>query len=156
MLYRALALFSLTLALTPLAEAQASSNTADTRPVFTRTFSNTALEGYDAVAYHTEGEAIRGNRNFRTEWRGVEWRFVSQANLDLFLADPDRYAPQYGGYCSWAMAQGYGAKGDPLAWDIVDGRLYLNYNREIQERWQQDPEGFITQGDENYPHVLSE
>ncbi|WP_019959942.1 YHS domain-containing (seleno)protein [Woodsholea maritima] len=154
MLYCALALFSLTLVLSPLAQAQSAQ--VDTRPVYTGTFSNTALEGYDAVAYHSEGQAIRGHRDFRTQWRGAEWRFVSQDNLELFLADPDRYAPQYGGHCSWAMAQGYGAKGDPLAWDIVDGRLYLNYNREIQERWQQDPEGFITQGDENYPHVLSE
>ena len=128
----------------------------NTMPIHTGLFSNTAVGGYDTVAYHTQGEAIEGSRDFSTEWHGAEWRFSSQANLDTFLADPDRYAPAYGGYCAFAMAHGAGAKGDPEVWDIVEGRLYLNYSRNVQTQWHEDVPGFIEQADENYPHVLND
>ena len=124
--------------------------------IYTGRFSNTAVGGYDAVAYHTEGEAVRGERAFTTSWNGADWRFASQANLDLFIADPERYAPAYGGYCAWAVSEGYTAKGDPNHWNIVDGVLYLNYNREIKERWTQDIPGHIARADANFPALLSE
>ena len=122
--------------------------------VYTGLFSNTAVGGYDTVAYFTEGAPVRGSRDFETEWNGAIWRFASQANLDLFLADPQAYAPQYGGYCAWAMAEGYTAKGDPNFWAIVDGRLYLNFNSEIQATWETDIPGFIERADANYPAIL--
>jgi YHS domain-containing protein len=137
-------------ALLPVAPAQAADDL-----IYTGVFSNTAVGGYDTVAYHTVGEPVRGSRDFSTQWSGAEWRFSSQENLDLFLADPAGYAPQYGGYCAWAMAEGYTAKGDPEFWRIVDGKLYLNFNQEIQDRWETDIPGFITAADANYPAILN-
>lgn len=122
--------------------------------IYTGLFSNTAVGGFDAVAYHTEGAPARGSRDFTTEWRGAEWRFSSQENLDLFLTDPEAYAPAYGGYCAWAMAEGYTAKGDPNVWRIVDGVLYLNFDRNVQERWLQDIPGYIERANANYPTIL--
>lgn len=122
--------------------------------VYTGLFSNVAVGGYDTVAYHTRGAPVRGSREFETEWNGATWRFASQDTLDLFLADPDSYAPHYGGYCAWAMAEGYTAKGDPQFWKIVDGALYLNFNAEIQMRWEADIPGFIVRADANYPSIL--
>lgn len=127
---------------------------ADKAPVYTGLLSNVAVEGHDPVAYFTEGRPVKGQRAFSTEYQGATFRFVSQANLDTFLADPDAYAPQYGGYCAWAVSQGYTAKGDADHWHIEDGKLYLNYNRDVQETWLEDVPGFIAAGDENWPTVL--
>lgn len=124
--------------------------------IYTGLFSNTAVGGYDTVAYHTTGAPVRGDRAFTTQWRGAEWRFASQDNLDLFLANPEAYAPAYGGYCAWAMAEGYTAKGDPNIWSIVDGVLYLNFDRTVQDRWETDIPGFIARADANYPFILND
>lgn len=132
----------------------ASAHAADDL-IYTGLFSNTAVEGYDVVAYHTAGEPVRGSREFSTEWNGASWRFANQENLDLFLADREAYAPQYGSYCAWAMAEGYAAKGDPQYWRIVEGKLYLNFNQEIQDRWERDIPGFIAAADANYPSILN-
>ncbi|MEM9209568.1 MAG: YHS domain-containing (seleno)protein, partial [Pseudomonadota bacterium] len=75
-------------------------------------------------------------------------------NLEAFVAEPEAYAPQYGGYCAWAVAQGKLAAGDPEHWEIVDGRLFVNYNRKIQERWAADRDAFIVQADDNWPEVI--
>ena len=128
---------------------------ADADPIYTGLFSNVAVQGHDVVAYFTEGRPVEGQRAFSTDYQGAEFRFVSQQNLDAFLAEPEAYAPQYGGYCAWAVAQGDRAKGDARYWAIVDGRLYLNYNQNIQDDWNEDRAGFITQADENWPNVLN-
>lgn len=128
---------------------------ADAAPIYTGLFSNTAVQGHDVVAYFTEGRPVEGSRAFTTEYQGAEFRFVSQQNLDTFLAEPEAYAPQYGGYCAWAVAQGQRAKGDARHWAIVDGKLYLNFNEDIQSDWNADRENFITQADENWPTVLN-
>ena len=86
---------------------------------------------------------------------GVEYRFASAANLAAFRASPSRYLPSYGGYCAWAISQGYTASADPTNWRIVDGRLYLNYNDEIQRRWEQDIPARIREANANWPSVLS-
>ena len=113
------------------------------------------LAGYDAVAYFTEGKPVKGDDNFSTEYKDAEWFFSSQANLDAFLADPDRYVPQYGGYCAWAVSQGYTASGDPLQWSVVDDRLFLNYDASVQATWNADRANFIKQADKNWPKVLN-
>ncbi len=123
-------------------------------PVYTGTFSSLAVSGYDAVAYFVEGKPIEGSDDFEFEWNGATWRFASQSNLDTFKADPETYAPQYGGYCAWAVSQGYTASTDPEAWRIVDGKLYLNYSKSVQTRWAQNIPGNIAQGDKNWPKVL--
>ncbi len=146
---------TLGLAAAGTAALPSTSHAASGDLIYTGLFSNTAVGGYDAVSYHTDGAPVRGSRDFRTEWNGAEWRFASQENLDLFLANPEAYAPAYGGYCAWAMAQGYTAKGDPEVWRIVDGVLYLNFDRSVQEMWEEDIPGFIEQANANYPAIVS-
>lgn len=123
-------------------------------PIHTGLFNNLAVGGYDAVAYFTEGQPVEGQSDYSTEWMGAEWRFASAENLEAFTADPEAYAPQYGGYCAWAVAQGKTAAGDPEQWEIVDGRLFLNYNKKIQDRWLANRDAFITQADANWPKVI--
>ena len=113
-----------------------------------------AIDGTDPVAYFTDGKPVEGSSNFEHEWNGATWRFASAENRDRFAADPEAYAPQYGGYCAWAVAQGYTASTDPEAWKIVDGKLYLNYNKDVQSRWEGDVPGNIAKGDANWPTVL--
>lgn len=127
---------------------------ADTAPVHTGLLSNVAVGGYDPVAYFTQGHPVRGVAQFKTTHQGYEYRFASAANLAAFRASPARYLPQYGGYCAWAVAQGYTAPGDPRAWRIVDGRLYLNYNAEIQQRWETDIQGNVSRANGHWPSVL--
>ncbi|ANM30615.1 hypothetical protein ABI59_15085 [Acidobacteria bacterium Mor1] len=114
-----------------------------------------AVEGYDVVAYHTEGKPMKGRREFTHEFQGAEFRFANAANRDLFAADPEKYAPQYGGYCAFAVAKGSTAPIDPLAWDIVDGKLYLNYSKKIRKKWQAEQAEFIRQADANWPGLLA-
>lgn len=122
--------------------------------IFTGFVEGTALGGYDAVAYHTTGEAMRGNETTTLSYQGAIWRFANAENLALFEANPGTYAPQYGGHCAWAAAQGYLAQGDPNVWRIVDGRLYLNASQGINRRWLRDIPGFISQADANWPGLL--
>lgn len=123
-------------------------------PVYTGLLSNTGAGGYDTVSYFEEGKPTQGSRDYTTEYQGATWRFASADNLARFQADPQRYAPAYGGYCAWAVAEGYLAKGDPNHWAIRDGRLYLNFNQSVQDRWLKDTAGFIQTADGNWPGVL--
>ena len=143
------------LALSPVL-ALAPAAHAEKAPVYTGLFNNLAVEGYDPVAYFTEGRPVKGDRDFTTQYNGAQFRFASQANLDLFLSDPEAYAPAYGGYCAWAVSEGYTAKGDPNVWNIVDGVLYLNYNAQIQDRWSTDIPGHIERANANYPGLVDE
>ncbi len=123
-------------------------------PVYTGTFSSLAVSGYDPVAYFTQNKPVKGSGDHEFDWNGATWRFSSAENLATFKADPEKYAPQYGGYCAWAVSQGYTASSIPEAWRIVDGKLYLNYSTEIQARWTKDVPGFIALADTNWPAVL--
>lgn len=127
-----------------------SARTARAR-IFTGFVEGTALGGYDAVAYHTTGQAVRGSEAITLSYQGAAWRFASEENRRLFEADPEAYAPEYGGHCAWAAAQGYLAQGDPQVWRIVDGRLFLNASQGINRRWLRDVPGFIRQADANWP-----
>ncbi|MDJ0811677.1 MAG: YHS domain-containing (seleno)protein [Desulfobacterales bacterium] len=115
-----------------------------------------AIKGYDPVAFHTEGKPVKGSGDYELKWKDAKWRFASAENRDLFEADPEKYAPRYGGYCAWAVSEGYTASVDPEnAWSIVDGRLYLNYNAEIKQKWEKDIPGHIKKADANWPGVLN-
>ncbi|MCR9077754.1 MAG: YHS domain-containing protein [Hyphomonadaceae bacterium] len=129
---------------------------ADKDPIYTAKRSNLALQGYDTVAYFTVGEPTKGSAEYSTTHNGAEFRFASEENLNLFLGNPDQYAPQYGGYCAWAVAKGKTAKGDARRWAIVDDKLYLNYNKGIQKKWDKDRSGFITDANTNWPTVLQD
>lgn len=128
---------------------------ARSNEIYTGIFSSLAVGGYDTVAYFKQGKPVLGKAEFTTEHKGTTWRFASKENLDAFKAQPTAYAPQYGGYCSWAIAQNYTASGDPLIWKIVDGRLYLNYDRDVQAKWEKDIPGFIASANKNWPGALN-
>jgi YHS domain-containing protein len=112
------------------------------------------LRGYDPVAYFTEGRPVRGNASYTTTWNGATWFFSSKANKDLFVEEPERYAPQYGGYCAYAVGNNYTADGDPTAWSIEQGKLYVNYNKNVRELWLKDTSNLIQKGDANWPKLL--
>ncbi|MEL6381761.1 MAG: YHS domain-containing (seleno)protein [Cyanobacteria bacterium J06626_18] len=124
--------------------------------VYVEGASSLAIRGADPVAYFTVGDAVAGNPEFEYEWNGATWRFSSEANMQAFAADPETYAPQYGGYCAKALSEGNLASVDPRAWSIVDGKLYLNYSLEVQEQWTSDVPGNIEKADAFWPNVLSE
>ena len=123
-------------------------------PVFS-TYLGGAIRGYDPVAYHTEGKPVAGKRAHRVEWKGATWSFASAENKALFEGDPEKYAPRYGGYCAWAVSQGYTASIDPDAWSIVDGKLYLNFSLGVRDQWSQDIPGNIAKGNVNWPKLLA-
>jgi len=117
--------------------------------------SGLALQGYDPVAYFTDKQPVRGKAEFTAQHEGATYRFASAANRDAFAAAPAKYAPQYGGYCAFGLASGYKAPIEPDAWTVVDGKLYLNYNRSVRSRWSTDIPGFIRKADANWPTVRS-
>ncbi len=135
--------------LMPLAAARAAE-----KPVYTGVFNNVAVGGYDPVAYFTESKPVKGDSRFAHEYAGTQWHFMSAANRDAFVAEPKRYAPQYGGYCAWAVSEGGTASADPKLWKIVDGKLYLNYDAGVQKKWELDVAGHIRKANQNWPGVL--
>jgi hypothetical protein len=112
-----------------------------------------ALKGYDPVAYFTDRKPLSGDSSLTAQWHGVTWRFVSAAHRDSFLTAPERYAPQYGGYCAFAIAHDWIADIDPGQWAVVGGKLYLNNGFFSQIAWNFDRPGNIRVGDRNWPLV---
>lgn len=120
--------------------------------VNTGRFNDTAIGGYDTVAYFTESKPVEGNKEFVFNWRKANWRFASQKNLELFKAEPEKYAPQYGGWCAYAMSdEGRTVRIDEDAWHIHDGKLYLNYSKSVQKAWLEDKLPNIIEADGFYP-----
>ena len=120
-------------------------------PVFNQ--GGTAIRGYDPVAYFTQGKPVEGSAEHSVDYKGARWQFTSAENRQLFAADPEKYVPQYGGYCAWAAANNYIASTDPHAWSIKDGKLYLNYSKFVRARWAVDKAGNIAKGDINWPSL---
>jgi YHS domain-containing protein len=114
-----------------------------------------AIRGYDPVAYFTQNRPVRGSAQLTYRWNGAEWRFASAENRDRFAAAPEKYAPQYGGYCAYGVAGGYAVKIEPDAWSIVDGKLYLNYDQSVQREWKKDVPGYVRKAEANWPAVLA-
>ncbi len=125
-------------------------------PINKTLFGGVAIDGYDPVAYFTVGKPVEGRKEFAHPWNGATWRFSSAANRELFAGEPAKYAPQYGGYCAYAVARGTTADIEPEMWTIRDGKLYLNYDAEIQSKWLQDPAGYIAKADVAWPKLLAE
>jgi len=113
-----------------------------------------AIRGYDPVAYFTVGAPTRGSNQFSANWQGASYRFANAENLAMFEADPIAYAPQFGGYCAFAVSKGATAGTVPEAWTIVDGKLYLNYSLSVKQRWSKDVPGNIKAANSNWPAVL--
>lgn len=121
-------------------------------PIFA-TEKGAAIRGYDPVAYFTNGAPASGKAEFTHTYNGATFRFASAAHRELFAADPAKYAPQFGGYCAWAVGNGYVAPTDPEAWTIVRGKLYLNYNKKIQKKWSERMAELILSGEKNWPSL---
>ncbi len=139
-LFAALAIVALPLVAAPVVAA----------PVWTGLLGNqAAVGGYDSVSYFS-GKPVEGSDKFTTTYNGATFRFANAANLATFKANPARYAPQFGGHCAFAAASNYRFAGDPQVWKIVDGKLYLNYNRDTQVKWEKDIPGMITKGNQNW------
>jgi YHS domain-containing protein len=133
----------------------ASSLVAAASPVNTGLFGKTAVKGYDVVAYHSEKRAVKGDSEYSASWQGANWHFVSAANRDRFKANPARYAPQYGGYCAFAVAKNDLVGIDPEAYTLVGDKLYLNYSKDIQRQWEADRQRFIESADRNFPALIA-
>ena len=114
----------------------------------------TAILGYDSVAYFTDAKPIKGSDSFVTTWMGAKWKFASQAHLELFKAAPERYAPQYGGYCAYGVAVDNLVSIEPDRFTIIDGKLYLNYDSDVQQKWLKNPSGFIKTADSKFQTLL--
>ena len=128
---------------------------AESDAVYTSWRDNVAAEGYDVVTFFS-GKPQLGKTEFSTRYEGADWFFFSQANKDLFLTNPEQFAPQYGGYCAWAVAKGKLAPGSPKHWHVEDGLLYFNYNKRIKRRWQKKQAEYISEADERWPDLLED
>ena len=123
-------------------------------PVNTTLF-GVAIQGYDPVAYFTDSKPVKGDSRFEQTWNGATWRFASAEHRDAFKAAPEKFAPQFGGYCAYAVSQGHTANVDPEnAWKIVDGKLYLNYSVDVAKTWATDIPGFIRKAEGNWPKLM--
>ncbi len=109
-----------------------------------------AIKGYDVVAYFSDGKPAQGKVEFTHEWHGAKWQFTSAEHRDAFKAAPEKYAPEYGGFCAWGMTKGYKASVEPTAWKIVNNKLYLNYNAEVQQSWSKEVSSMIRTADEQW------
>lgn len=113
-----------------------------------------AINGYDPVSYF-DGNPAKGNQNFSHQWNEATWYFTTDENLSKFKSDPEKYAPQFGGYCAFGMAGGYKAPTEPDAWTIVDDKLYLNYNVDVRSKWNEKRDSLINTAEANWPSVKS-
>ena len=117
-------------------------------------FLGDAIRGYDPVAYFTQSKPVKGSSKYKYEWNGATWRFSSKKNLNLFESNPEKYAPQYGGYCAYAMAvAGQFASTVPEAWTIKNGKLYLNFSLDVRENWESNITQYIHVGDNNWNQI---
>ncbi len=115
-----------------------------------------AIRGYDTVAYFTDSKPVKGSEKFSTEWMGAKWQFASQDHLDKFKAEPEKYAPQYGGYCAYGIAKDNVVKIEPDQFTVVNGKLYLNYDADINKKWRKDKLGYIKQADAKFSTVIKQ
>lgn len=113
-----------------------------------------AINGYDPVAYFTESQPVEGSADFTSTYEGATFQFASAENKAMFDSAPAQYAPQYGGYCAWAVSKGYTASTSPNAWSVHKGKLYLNFNKAVRARWSISKDANIEAGDANWPKVL--
>ena len=118
------------------------------KPVFAT--EGVALQGYDVVAYYIDNKAVKGTSEHQINYLGSQWHFSRAENAALFAANPKAYAPQYGGYCAYAMANDFVVETDPKAFSVLDNKLYLNYSMSVRETWLTDPKGYIQEADENW------
>jgi len=126
---------------------------SDNTRVYTGLVYGVAVGGYDPVSYYNKKGPKQGNKDISYSYNGAIWRFANVLNRDSFAKNPKAYAPQFGGHCAWAASKGYFAKGSPKAWTIVDGKLYLNYNKAVRANWSKNISANIKAGNNNWPKL---
>lgn len=124
------------------------------KPVYSGGKERAAIRGYDPVAYFVENEPVKGSDEYTIEHNGAKWMFSNQENLDAFKENPEKYSPQYGGYCAYAVARGTTASIKPEYFTIEEGKLYLNYSKSVYKRWTKSKKEYINDANENWPAVL--
>jgi len=112
-----------------------------------------AIKGYDPVAFFTDSKPVMGADSLSYSWNGATWLFSSRQNLQRFKADPEKYAPQYGGYCAYGTSQGHKAPAEIDTWTILNDKLYFNYNKKVKEIWVKDQPGYIQKADKQWPEL---
>ena len=122
-------------------------------PIYSR--GSIAIKGYDTVAYFTKGMATKGNETYAYDHLGATWQFESQENLDMFVKNPEKYMPQYGGYCAYAVSKNTTASIKPEIFEIIDDKLYLNYSESVQRRWLKDAKSYIKKADAQWPELVN-
>lgn len=133
---------------------QVVADTQSPRVLVNKSADGLALQGYDVVAYFTLGKPTKGSKDYTATYQGATYRFSSAANRDAFKADPDRYAPQFGGYCAYAASINKLSPISPDQWEIVDGRLILQHNKRATDAWRKDPAGNLVKADANWPGLV--
>ena len=123
-------------------------------PIYVDTKHKLAIAGYDPVAYFKLNKAVPGDAQFQAQWKGATWQFSSLENKELFISQPEQYAPQYGGYCAYALSLNKLYKVEPDQFTVHDGKLYLNFNEETKTKWLKKPEKYIEKADRNWPTIL--
>lgn len=112
-----------------------------------------AIDGYDAVAFFTESKPVKGSVDFTVQWKDAKWMFISKAHADSFRANPERFAPQYGGYCAFGTADGHKAPTEADTWTVLNGKLYFNYNQKVKTLWDKDRPGYIEKANVNWEKI---
>lgn len=131
-------------------------NTLERSGLFGYKPSGIAIRGFDTVAYFTQSRAVEGDPDITAEWNGATWQFSTEEHRDLFVESPETYAPQYGGYCAYGVAVDNLVKIEGDQWDIVDGKLYLNFNKKFRDRWRKDVPGYIDTANEKFEGLLAD
>jgi YHS domain-containing protein len=151
-MWKSLALAPLFAALSPSGSAQAEDRVNVSKGA-TLAGPGLAAHGYDVVAFFTDGKPVLGSDTYAIAHDGGTYRFASQEHLNAFKANPDKFLPAYGGFCAYGVALGKKFDGDPHYWKIVDGRLYLNLNADIQAEWSKDVPAHIGKADKNWNRI---
>lgn len=113
-----------------------------------------AISGADPVAYFTDAAFVPGSSEFSHEWKGATWQFATAENRDRFAENPEQYAPQFGGYCAWSMMQGRRSSVDPHAWDVIDGKLYMNFSPGMQAAWREEMARNIAKAEKQWAQIV--
>jgi hypothetical protein len=109
-----------------------------------------AINGFDAVSYFSDSKPALGKKDFTYSWMNAKWQFASEEHLKMFKENPEKYAPQFGGFCAYAVSKNKTAPGNPTAWQIRDGKLYLNVNGNVQKLFNEDVDGNIKKAEKNW------
>ena len=112
-----------------------------------------AIAGYDPVAYFKNEKAVKGKKEYSYQWKDANWLFSTKEDMDLFAANPEKYAPQYGGYCAYGLSEGHKAPPDPNTWTIVDGKIYFNYSKDVKTMWIKNPKERIQEADKQWSSI---